>query len=278
MSTGTVIAARLPAFISKRYVEATVVNWLNELLEELSGEGLMKEQSYERGVIVHDDSWINKPAGLRSIKRIISPDDQRHEYDFEEIEGRIKLTSETVEDSSTTADADSYSLSTVDGITLHSAPALAATADLYKDYLWSIQVSLADVYKDMNFVIGGNSASVAGATAITYLHPLTTQLTAASIGHSHIVAPDYYLLMQYFGSFTAMTAYTDECPIDDRYERRITDAWIRFKAEQAATGYSQEELASYEYYTKVLDKIKAEILTKPSPAKGRYFPSFPKAR
>jgi hypothetical protein len=278
MSTGTVIAARLPTFISKRYVEATVVNWLNELLEELSGEGLMKENFYERGVLVHDKNWILKPAGLRSIKRIIHPTDQQHEYDFEEIEGEIKLTKETVEDSDTTLDADSFSDSSVNGIKIYRSAVYDAIADQYKDYLFSIQVSTLDVYKNINLIIGGNTASSTTNMTLTWKHALTTALAAASVGHTHIVSPDYYLIMQYYGTYTAMTAYTDECPIDDRYERRIVDAWIRFKAEQAATGYSQEELASYDYYTKVLAKIQSEILSKPSPAKGRYFPSFPKAR
>ena len=138
MATLATIIARQPYEFTQRYADSFWIDWINELLEKLGGEGfLMPSLDKEVGVVVANDVWITKPTGLRDVNKIWNPENSKMEYTFKEINKKIKLLNVEVEaeESPDTADAfQNYAVGSMD------VDIDDAAEDDYEDFLLVIHL------------------------------------------------------------------------------------------------------------------------------------------
>ena len=253
MPTVATVIARQPWEYQQRYDTTYWVNWINELLEALSGEGLlMPDTNFETGVRVTQEIWVAKPSGLRTIGKIYNPANPDMEYRFKEIENKIKLLDVEVTEDSSPDTATAFSDYAVGSIKANIAD---ATEDEYEDFLL---VVTAGTETGRTIIISGNDASVTGYTKLYFRHDLASALSATKITACSLLPDTSYIIMEYSGSYEDVADASSEIPIEDHYERRITNAWLRWKIEQQISALSDNSLYYEKQYQKILDKIKIE--------------------
>lgn len=269
MATLTVIKARQPYEFTQRYADSFWIDWINELLEKLSGEGfLMPSIDHETGAVVEDDVYIDKPSGIRTINKIYNPEEPTMEYRWKEIEDKIKLLDVEVDEDDDPDDADAFQNYAVGSIEVDIT---GADEDDYEDYLLVID---GGTETGKTIVIKSNDATAGGYTKLYFRHDLKTALDAAKITGCYLVSETYYVMIEHSGSYEDITAIGDEVPIDDKYEKRITKAWLRFKVEEATLATSKDTIYYGKQFESVLLDIKAErrgLTGRPQP---RYSPGF----
>jgi hypothetical protein len=266
MATVATVMARAPAWVRARYGSAQFVEWINDLLEDLSGEPrLFKNLRVETGVTVDDHQWINRPANLREIFRIANPANESMQYNWSEVNGRIKLDSVDVDEADSPVAITSFSNYATTYINVNLA---AATEDLYANYLFKIT---AGTYAGNTYIIDRNDASSAGTCRIYFRHPLSTALIAANVTAGQLISPDFYVLMTYSSTFPSVSSSSDEIPIEDNYERGLTSAWLSWKVLEEVANSSPECGKAEGTYSKALSKIKRELRTSTG---GRIAPRY----
>lgn len=269
MATLNTIIARLPYEFQQRYAEPQWIVWINELLEELSGEGfLMPSIDKEIGCVVADLVWIDKPSGLRVINKIWNPVNVLMPYQFKEVNEKIKLLDVEidVEDSPDTADAfANYAVGSMD------IDIADAAENDYKDYLLVID---GGTETGRTIRLSGNDASALGYTKVYFYHDLKAVLDAAKITSCFLTGTDYYVMLEGSFSYEDITAGTDEVPIDNSYEKRITRSWLRWKAEEATIAISDETAYYRAEYKKIINKIKSERGMNVGRVQPRYIPGL----
>lgn len=254
MATVAAVWGRISEVYKARYALGVYVAWLNELLEELAGEGfLMPTLDRETGGVVEDYYWVKKPTGMRRINSIKHPDYDNLEYTFKEVEQKIKLlnVSVTAKESPDSAGAfQNYAVGQMD-IDIDDA-----AEDDYRNFLLVIDKGTS---KDVTIVIRNNDASAGGYCTVYFRHDLSAALSDPKITSCYLVSTNYYVLIEWSGSYTDLGSAVDEIPIDDKYEKRITDAWLNWKIRQRTSRFSKDSLEAEKRYSQVLNKIKGEL-------------------
>jgi hypothetical protein len=201
---------------------------------------------------VEDDVWISKPTGLRVINKICHPDYPDMEFLYKEVENKIKLLNVTVDENDTPDTASAFQNYAVGSMDINIAD---AAADDYKDYLLVIDGGTSS---GETIIIKENDASAGGYCKVYFRHDLSAALDATKITSCYLVSTTYYVLMEWSGSYTDITAVGNEIPIDDKYEKRITKAFLNWKCEDSAVRFSNAAVKAEADYNKVLSKIKGE--------------------
>jgi hypothetical protein len=254
MATLTAIKGRMQTIYENRYGNSVWIAWINELLEELAGAGfLMPTLDKETGHVVVDDVWITKPSGLRVINKICHPEYPDMEFLYKEVEDKIKLLNAVVDsndDPDTASNFQNYLVGSME-IDIDDA-----AEDDFEEYLLVIDggTSSGDT-----IIIRNNDAAAAGYTKVYFRHDLSAALDGTKITSCYLVSTDYYVLMEWSGSYTDVSAVGDEVPIDDKYEKRITKAYFDWKVRQRASRFSKDSLEAEKQYNVVLNKIKNEL-------------------
>jgi hypothetical protein len=266
MATLQTIVERLPRMWQLRYGSADWINYANELLELLSAEGMMKDVDHETGIVPASHRWLTKPTGCRDIIRICHPADDELTYGFIETEGKIKLDRE-IEDDDASEAITTFSSYLTTAVTVNISDALE---DEFED--WLLVISTGTLAGN-TYLISGNDASSGGTCKIYFEHTLSAAFDGTKVVTGYLTGPDHFVLFRYKGSYTEISSYTDQVPIDDKYERRLTEAWLRFKCEFNAARHSQETQLSYQYFNDVLSQVQSEMLRKPTvKMQGRNLP------
>ena len=269
MATISDVIARQPAIFTKRYGNDRYISWINELLEELSGKGWLPGRNYEKGVLVNNGEWIDKPAGYREAIRVYCPNNSDLNYQITEVNNRIKLVRDRLDAETSPPTLSVFSAQT----TVSVAVDLTGYAqDALADFLLVIT---AGTLAGQTFVISGNDISGVTSTVLYLLHPLSTAFAIADVTAAKLIDPDHYLMLEYMGSYTPATSVDDEVPIDDEFQIRITNVYLRYCAEKEAQATSSEtEWWQTEYY-RILNDIAGERLAGPmKPITGRRLPGF----
>jgi hypothetical protein len=254
MSTLKEFISEQPTAFQRRFPQdAKWLSWINDLLEELSGEGIMPLMDYERGFEVKDLVWITKPTGLRRIKKIFHPETTDLRLRWELVEGKIKLADIEIDEYTDAPAITAFSAYATDSIT---ANLTDKEEDEYENYLLTIDTGTS---AGNTYVLSGNDASGLSTTKLLFLHALTTALDAAKAITGRLIDPDYYVMMQYTGSYEAMTSIDSEVPIDGDYARRLVRTWLRWRAEANSTRTPDAALAFKVEFDDVVKKVKAEI-------------------
>lgn len=190
----------------------------NELLQRLESEKLFNiTRVWERGIEIRDGYWVdNVPSDLRTVLKIYDPLwPQRDTYSHEHINDQIKLHDWFDKDSS----PDTFTLSSgsTTGISINDAD---ATADLWNDYL----LILTDgTYSGDGIMISDTAAAAGGVSALTFLHTQPASIDSTA-GYLTLT----FLMLKYRTTFTTMSTYNGEIPVDDRYEY-IFKNWFNYQ-------------------------------------------------
>jgi hypothetical protein len=270
MATVATIVARQPQHYQNRYaIDPYYIDWINDLLEELSGKGFaMPSLDVESGFLVDNKVWIDKPTGMREIAKIWYPDDVEQRYTWEETNNRIKLTNVEVDENDSPDSITAFSNYATDTVDVNISD---ATEDEYKNHLLVIT---GGTYDGNTYVIASNTESAGGTTTLTFEHPLSTAFDGTKVTAGELHSPEYYVMVRYNSSYDAVSSESDEVPIDNKYERRITHDYLRFRAEQQILETSDSTKYWESQYNKTLKKILAERLVVTSGARARYMPGL----
>jgi hypothetical protein len=261
-----------PVIYRKRY-QSNWIGWANELLEELSGRRMMPTISLSRGAVVKNDSWIDKPAGMRQLLEVSNPANPLQKYRFHEENNRICLSDVTLdaEDSPTTPTAftqwatDSFEIDVT-----------GESEDAFENYLF---VVTAGTYAGKTYVISGNDDSGDTTTKLYFLHELATALDGTKVTAGYITGPNYYLMLKYKASYEEIDALSDELPISDDYEKRVVKAWLRWKVEEHIDSASKETRYWEIKASQSLYSVQSERMSQTGgPPRGRRLVGFERSR
>ena len=273
MSTVAEVITRLPVLFQKRY-DTQFVEWVNDLLEELSGEGFMMPSIHQEvGAVVSNDIWVTKPAGLREIRRIFNPSNVDQLYGWVEANDKIKLTDVEVdaEDTPQTVTGLIVAYSTT-GITFTLA---GVEEDEFAEYLLVIT---AGTYAGKTYIVHSNTASGAIGyptwVQLTFENELSAALDGTKITAGYLAGPTHYVMINGSFSFDTVSTTSDEIPIDNRWERRLTEAWLVWKCHKQVQQFNQDTLAARAFFDNVLLKVKNERFSSSNRIQPRYSPGF----
>jgi len=230
------------------------VNWINDLLEELSGSGfLMPSLKHETGVVVDNLVWITKPSGLRHINKIYHPDYYDLEYTYQEIENKIKLTNVQVQVATPDDTADAFQNYAVGSMDINITD---AEEDDYEDCLLVID---GGTEEGTTIKLSGNDAADSGYTKVYFYHDLATALDGTKITSCYLLDTTNYVMIEHSSTFDEVSGESSEIPIQDKYERRITYAYLRWKVEEAVISISKETKEFEKNYYRVKSALKTEL-------------------
>jgi hypothetical protein len=270
MATLATHVSRLPLIWQRRYQDQWI-SWANDLLECLGSRGLLAETRKEIGVVVSDDYWIDKPSDFRNINKVFDPENRDKAYRASEVNGKIRLADYYVTAEESPTAATTFSAYATTYITGNFTGLDANEAENY------LLVITAGTYAGRTYVIKGNDATGSGSTKLFFLHTLDTALDGTKVTAAYITSPDYYLMLDYQGSYTELAALSEEIPMPDAFERRVTEAWLRWKAEENASSVSQETMYWQNQTEKILMEMQGERFGRVStPARGRTLVGFTK--
>lgn len=187
---------------------------MNRLLQKLERAGLYNTTKIkERGIEVDNDYWITKPSDLRQMIEIYNPYNFQDTYSWEMINDKLKIKREVSKDSS----PDTFTLSEGSTTTIKIDDD-DATADLWNEYLL---VLTNGTYSGDTIIIHDTAAADSGNSLLTFRH---TQ--AGTIDSTSGYLTNDYLMLKYRSTFTKMSSYSGEIPIDDKYEGDLLLYWF----------------------------------------------------
>jgi hypothetical protein len=231
------------------------ISLCNIILRRLENEGLIQlTQKKEVGVEVSNDRYVAIPSDYRSDLEIFSP----VKFDgipFEIVNGLIRLDGAF----SKKEDPDTFvlSLGTALGVSINDTDAVE---DEWNGWLL---VLTNGTYSGDTAVIGQHPAASVGVTALNFLFPRSTSVVTSTAGY----LTDAYLRMRYMAAFTGLTAYTDDIPVDERYENVLINGLCYLSKPVD----SKERKAYRAEFENDLDLLKDEIFT-PTPEQARPSP------
>jgi hypothetical protein len=120
MATLALYVALLPPILKQKFPDAFWISSANNILEILSSEGILRELTYQKGVIVKYQKWITPPGNYRQAKKVFSPTDWNSEFPFIEDDGKLMLTNQTVDEDPAPVSPFAFSNSAVGSITVQS--------------------------------------------------------------------------------------------------------------------------------------------------------------
>jgi len=213
------------------------ITWANDGLRELEKESLLPELTLQAGVEVDNDIWITPPADYRRPLELSHPLQPSIHFPVRETNGFIELTSKyTFDDDATPEAISAFSAQATDSVTIN----LDAKSDAeLKNYLLVIDGGTLAGPPQRTYVLKDNDASTGGTTKVYFQKPLGSAWTAAQATSGYIISADYYLLLRYAGTYTPITALTDEIPVDDKFESALK-AWLMWKAYERTQAVSKE--------------------------------------
>jgi ribosomal protein L39E len=227
------------------------VIWLNDLLEELQERGFLPSLTKETGVLVQKERWLTKPANYLELIKVYDPEDETNELRVEDVENKFKLMDVELEDEDSADQITSASFGTygADGVTCVDLVSSAYIEDYFENYLFLIT---SGTLVDTSLVVHENDAAVnPGGTHIHFLHALSAALSGTKVTAARLVPPQYYVMMKYRALITAISAMSDEVPIENDCENRLVPAWLRWKCERAI----QADSTATRYWENQKDEI-----------------------
>jgi hypothetical protein len=262
----------LPVAFKNRYsASGHLLQWGNELLEELQERGFLPTMIKECGQIVSNKRWIKKPADLLLIDRIWNPQDENDRYRFEDVQDKFKLLDRSIDpDESDWEVATSFSAYAVGSIRITEGDITDKIEDELENYLFLIT---AGTMANVGIVLSGNDATVTagtGYTVLNFLHDLSAALSGTAVTEAKLVPPWHYVMMKYRAIITEISALGDEFPIPDDCEKRLVPTWLRWKCEQQTLATSTDTQYWEGEKDKVMWKAQAARQSRPiTPARGR---------
>jgi len=290
---------RMPTLYCQRYQPRYWVSWANSLLEKLSGLGFLPPQLLTRGVVVHDEVWIDRPVGSRDIKELRSSQCQKYKYRFLEENNKLRLM-----------DVRMPQLKRLDmpvvsgneyGIIVQS-PEL--TENQLKNMLF---VTTQGSAAGRTFIVGGNQKAddADGMAHVSFLHPSSNTWSTpngefysqtvtydtgttpteqntfyAGVGSyitlGYFVPQDSYLIISYIAAFVPVYSLADDLGITG-YENLI-DAWFRWKTEEQASAVSNECIYWQGRVQAELDHLRGERFNRINKPVGRRLAGFENTR
>jgi hypothetical protein len=245
------------------------VIWANQLLEELSGRKVLPEVRKEYGALVKNKFWIDKPLQLIKLNEVFDPLNYLHKFRVIDTNEKLKMIDEYIEE-----DENAITIENVfNGSTDHIECNLTGyEEDELANYLLVIPSGL---YEGRTFVLSGNGESSCG-TRLNYLHELSSALDTSEIDADTaiLISPEHYVMVDCVVAFDMISANSDEFPIDDKYERRLVPAWLRWKVEEDTNAVSSETIYWAGKVEKILNKIDGELAPRVNKAKGRRLIGF----
>jgi hypothetical protein len=249
--------ALLPPILKEKYSDAFFIGAANDILEILSGERILRDLTYQKGLIVKYQKWITPPSNYRQANKLFSPTDWNSEFPFIEDDGKLMLTDQTVDEDDDPVQATAFTSSAVDSITVN-------VADLEKDELKDcLLVITSGTLTGNTYVISANDVSGASTTKIYYLHALSTALVATTqIAAANIVSSNHYIMLSYKGSFVEISAISDEIPIQNNHERRIMKAGLMMIGYERLQGPNGDMTKLWQgKFDQVIMKVRDEFLS-----------------
>lgn len=254
----------LPPIYREKFSPAFWVAKGNEILEKLSGEKLMRDVSYRRGVIAADNIWITPPSNYRHVTRLHDPKNYNVEYAYIETNNKILLTNNVITEEVDPDSVDSFSDFALDSVTVNID---GLEEDAYKYHLLVIT---SGTLAGETVIISGNDESSGGTTKLSFEHNTSSLLDAAKITGADIIMPEYYAILIFSGSYQEFTAITDEVPIDNKFEKRIMNAGLMLKGCERHLGVNDKKTAEWERkFDKEVQELRNELLSKPIQVKSR---------
>lgn len=268
MALLSTIVSRMPAMYQARY-SSHWIDWMNELLEELSEFGIMRDVDKEQGRLVVNKYWIKLPTGTKQVKRVFYPGYEDRNYRWKIVEGKIKLLDDSV-DAETSPETittfSNFATTTVD------VDISDASEDQFKNYLL---VLTSGTGAGNTYVIASNTESSGGTCTLTFMHELSVALDGTIAAGGYLTGPSYYLMVEYTSGYTAVSALSDEVPIDDYYERRISYSWLDYCMKRHAFGIDDSStIAAYGQYERVVRKIKIGLRSSVGVVEANPSPGF----
>lgn len=269
----------LPSAFKNRYsTSGHLLQWGNELLEELQERGFLPILKKETGLIVVNDQWMDRPSDALMIDELYDPQDRSNKLRFEEVNGKIHLLD--VEFDPDDADwevATLFSDYAVGSLRVTEGDITDKTEDELKNYLFLITGGTS---AGLGIVLSGNDATVTagtGYTVLNFLHDLSAALDAAKLTEAKLVPPWQYVMAKYRALLTEVTALGDEFPIPDDCEKRLVPTWLRWKCEQHTLAVSKETQYWESEAMRLLWSIQAARNKRPiTPVLGRRLPGLEK--
>ncbi len=245
----------LPPILNQKYSNDFWVGAANDLLEVLSSEGILRELKYLRGVIVKNNKWITPPSNYRQAIKLTDPLDEQTEYPFQETDDKLMLIRGTLQEDDDPYEISAFTAQATDSITVDLT---GFDEDDLKNYLLVITAGTAI---NNTYVISGNDASGDTTTKIYFDLALSSALTGAQATAGELVRPQYYMSLLYRGSFSELSAVSEEVPIKNNYERRIVRTWLMFYGYERLHGPNADMTKLWEgKFERVLQKLRDEFL------------------
>jgi hypothetical protein len=271
----TIVDTHIPDIQKARYSNQWV-GWTNLLLKELASRAIMPMLKKEIGVLVSNKRWIEKPSDYRSLDSIMFAKNSSMQLRVEEVNNRFRLLDFDINEDSAPVPAGNLTgiTSTVKGC----SPLLVGRAENdLAEYLF-VQYDADGVVLSTSVIVG-NDASGATTTAIKYLHPKTAALSFGATDTGALIASDYYVLMSYWSAYAAITAMSDEVPINNEMEEAVVVPWLRWKVEERLSEISNETKYWYQQALSAIIRASTEVDRAPkNQARGRRLVGFESQR
>lgn len=224
----------------------------NQVLKRLEVEGLVKiKRKKEVGVEVQDRFWIAPPPDFRVADRIYSPELSRVVYNYEMVNGKLKLRvpyDYKFDPIKVTFSGHDASSAVVTGI--------EASADQYKGFLLVFETGARAILES-----NGQTDSETGETILTFLHE--TEVVPEEVSTGYLTGA--YLMLQYFSTFTGITRHDEELPLDSKFDGAII-AGLCFLAK--AIGSEDRAVYRNEFEYELLALGREEFTPSPDQARG----------
>jgi len=230
------------------------INWANELLELLSAEGIMPTLDVESGVVVENDHWIEKPSGFRSFIDLFDPENEAVKFRAREENGKLKLVDTAVEKEASPASITAFSNYATESVDVD------ITGKEENDFENYLLVITGGTRAGETFVLSGNDESGVSTTRLYFLHSLSSAFDGTEVTAGYITTPEYYLMLRYHSTYSEVTTIDDELPIDDKFERRLTQCFFSWKIYEEAMDATNSAREWERKFYDTLNRLKSELL------------------
>lgn len=227
----------------------------NQLLRRLETEGIISlTQRIETGAEVWNSSWITIPSDYRSEMEIYryTALDTKINIPFQFIQGKIKVDDDIDNDD----DPEEFILSS-GGTTSVKINDDDAVENQWENWLL---VLTNGTYSGDSIIIGEHDEASAGYTTLNFLHTRSTSILDSTSGY----LTQMYVMLRYMATFTGLSAYDSDIPVDPRYEDVLING-LCYLAKPVGSDERNNYRAEFE---NDLQLLKNEIFT-PTPDQAR---------